>query len=65
MTGSMGIEKRSGTCKTCSGPAYRVPNRMNTPDRWVHRRTADWINNPHEVDPQPDDETTDTEEDTP
>lgn len=50
----MPIENRRGTCKTCHGPVYRHPNRQNTPDRWTHQRTADWINNPHEVDPDPE-----------
>jgi len=48
------IEDRTGTCATCSGRAYRHPNLIDgTPDRWVHRDTKDWINNPHEVDPVP------------
>lgn len=51
----MAIENRNGTCRTCNGRAYRQPSRANNiPDRWVHRNTADWINNPHEVDPMPD-----------
>lgn len=51
------IENRSGTCRTCGGPAYRVPNQIpDTPDRWVHRNTADWIGERHDVDPAPADD---------
>lgn len=50
----MPIEDRTGTCATCQGRAYRHPSRSgNIPDRWLHRDTKDWINNPHEVDPIP------------
>lgn len=50
----MPIEDRTGVCRICQGPAYRHPSRANNiPDRWVHRSTADWIDNPHEVDPVP------------
>jgi hypothetical protein len=53
----MAIEDRRGWCRTCGGPAYRHPSRANNiPDRWTHRRTSDWITNPHEVDPIPIDE---------
>lgn len=48
-------DNRRGTCRTCNGPAMRVPNKMpDQPDGWVHRRTADWLTNPHDVDPIPE-----------
>jgi hypothetical protein len=56
----MAIEDRRGTCRTCNGPAYRYPSLSNDiPDRWAHRRTADWRDNPHEVDPIPNEQEND------
>ena len=41
-------EDRHGTCQTCDGPIYRYPHpNPEVPDRWVHRRKADWEANPH------------------
>lgn len=55
----MAIEDRRGTCRTCKGPAYRVPNRMpDVPDGWVHLNVATVLDNPHEVDPIPNEEET-------
>lgn len=52
----MAVEDRTGQCRTCGGPAYRIPNRLpGTADQWVHRRTSDWLVNPHDVDPEPAD----------
>lgn len=48
----MPIENRHGVCAVCDGPIYRHPSQSDQiRDRWTHRRTADWITNPHE--PQP------------
>lgn len=53
----MAIEDRRGTCRVCNGPAYRVPNQMpDTPDKWVHLNVATVLDNPHEVDPIPNQE---------
>lgn len=50
----MAVEDHTGRCRTCGGPAYRVPNQLpDTPDRWVHLNARDWSGDAHDVDPQP------------
>lgn len=54
---AMATENRHGTCLTCKGPIYRHPYPGGGhPDRWSHRRTADWVDNPHEAQPAPEPE---------
>jgi hypothetical protein len=52
------LEKRVGVCATCNGRIYRYPHpTAGEPDRWAHRDTSDWIDNPHEAAPQPEEGT--------